>query len=216
MSDKSPHLSRREALKLLGAASLGAFLAGCATETPIEPTPTPPAPSPTPVPPTPAPVPETGLIVVQSPGQVPTAGGHVITSLCLRDGGCIDVCPAQPNAIVPGKPEGMWPRMYIGDSCIDCGSCVPECPHSAIYLLEDVPSDYVAIAGDKLNSPRDPAYAKRANEFYTGHNSRGEPVFIANVVSLKEGEVVDLRADVFTSIEFFEKGPGYSARDQGS
>ena len=32
---------------------------------------------------------------------------HVITSLCLRDGGCQTVCPVE--CIVAGKPEDKWP-----------------------------------------------------------------------------------------------------------
>ena len=32
---------------------------------------------------------------------------HYITSLCLRDGACVDVCPVE--CIVAGKPEDEWP-----------------------------------------------------------------------------------------------------------
>ena len=32
---------------------------------------------------------------------------HVITSLCLRDNGCIDVCPVE--CISPGEPATEWP-----------------------------------------------------------------------------------------------------------
>ncbi len=32
---------------------------------------------------------------------------HVITSLCLRDGGCATVCPVE--CIVPGKPTDQYP-----------------------------------------------------------------------------------------------------------
>ena len=38
---------------------------------------------------------------------------HIITSLCLRDSGCIEVCPVE--CIVPGKPEGEWPVVDIMD-----------------------------------------------------------------------------------------------------
>ncbi|MGC8780401.1 MAG: 4Fe-4S dicluster domain-containing protein, partial [Anaerolineae bacterium] len=52
---------------------------------------------------------------------------HIITEICLRDGGCAEVCPVE--CIVPGKPEEQWPLYYIDrDTCIDCGACVPECP----------------------------------------------------------------------------------------
>ena len=50
---------------------------------------------------------------------------HIITSLCLRDGACMEVCPVE--CIVPGKPEEEWPWYFIDpDTCIDCGACVPE------------------------------------------------------------------------------------------
>jgi NAD-dependent dihydropyrimidine dehydrogenase PreA subunit len=56
---------------------------------------------------------------------------HIITSLCLRDGGCVTVCPVE--CIVPGKPVDEWPLFYIdADTCIDCGACVDTCPVSAI------------------------------------------------------------------------------------
>ena len=57
---------------------------------------------------------------------------HIITSLCIRDRGCIDVCPVE--CIVPGEPVAEWPWMYIDpDTCIDCGACIPECPFLAIF-----------------------------------------------------------------------------------
>ena len=65
---------------------------------------------------------------------------HIITSLCLRDNGCSDVCPVE--SIQPGTlPE--WPTYYIDSStCIDCGACVPECPVDAILPEEDLPEEY--------------------------------------------------------------------------
>ena len=78
---------------------------------------------------------------------------HVITSLCLRDGGCQTVCPVE--CIVAGKPEDEWPLYYIDpDTCIDCGACVPECPWAAIFPEDEVPSAYKAKGGEKLSSRR--------------------------------------------------------------
>jgi ferredoxin len=72
---------------------------------------------------------------------------HIITSLCLRDGGCVTVCPVE--CIVPGKPQEEWPWYYIDpDTCIDCGACVPECPYSAIFPEDEVPSAYKASGGE--------------------------------------------------------------------
>ena len=68
---------------------------------------------------------------------------HIITSLCLRDSGCVDVCPVE--CIVPGKPVDKWPWYYIDpDTCIDCGACIPECPYEAIFVEEEVTADYAA------------------------------------------------------------------------
>ena len=73
---------------------------------------------------------------------------HIITSLCLRDGACVDVCPVE--CIVPGKPENEWPWYFIDpDTCIDCGACVPECPYEAIFIEEEVPSAYTTSAGQE-------------------------------------------------------------------
>jgi len=38
---------------------------------------------------------------------------HITTSLCVRDRGCIDVCPVE--CMVPG-PVAEWPWIYIDPS----------------------------------------------------------------------------------------------------
>ena len=66
---------------------------------------------------------------------------HIITSLCLRDAGCVEVCPVE--CIVPGKPQEQWPWYYIDpDTCIDCGACEPECPVNAIFPEESLPPEW--------------------------------------------------------------------------
>src|SRR4026209_1575640 len=66
---------------------------------------------------------------------------HIITTLCVRDRGCIDVCLVE--CMVPGQPVNEWPWIYIDpDTCIDCGACVPECPVTAIFPNEDVPEGW--------------------------------------------------------------------------
>jgi len=65
---------------------------------------------------------------------------HIITSLCLRDSSCVEVCPVE--CIVPGKPVDRWPWYYIDpEVCIDCGACIPECPYEAIFEEEEVPAE---------------------------------------------------------------------------
>ena len=67
---------------------------------------------------------------------------HIITGLCLRDSGCIEVCPVE--CIVPGMPQDKWPLYYIDpDTCIDCGACIPECPYEAIFTEDEVVDDAV-------------------------------------------------------------------------
>ena len=36
---------------------------------------------------------------------------HIITSLCVRDRGCIEVCPVE--CMIPGVPINEWPWIYI-------------------------------------------------------------------------------------------------------
>ena len=111
---------------------------------------------------------------------------HIITSLCLRDGACTEVCPVE--CIVPGKPENEWPWYFIDpDTCIDCGACVPECPYEAIFIEEEVPSEYTMAA----NQERIPFKGQRLTH--------------------AEGDVVDLTVDIQPNYDFFEKGPGYDA-----
>lgn len=135
---------------------------------------------------------------------------HIITSLCLRDGGCIEVCPVE--CIVPGKPESEWPWMYIDpDTCIDCGACIPECPYEAIFPEDEVPSDYVAKEGTQVSRPGDPNYAERATEHYEGHDNKNQPVILEETLTLNAGDVIDLRPDIPPNYDFFKGGPGYSA-----
>ncbi|MBL8095497.1 MAG: ferredoxin family protein [Anaerolineales bacterium] len=136
---------------------------------------------------------------------------HIITSLCLRDGGCIEVCPVE--CIVPGKPEGEWPWMYIDpDTCIDCGACVPECPWEAIFPEDEVPGDHSAKDGQRVSSPTDANVAGRGGEHYSGHNNKSEAVELDGVITLAAGDVVDLRGDVQKNYDFYKAGPGYGAR----
>ena len=130
---------------------------------------------------------------------------HIITSLCLRDGGCIDVCPVE--CIVPGEPLDKWPWMYIDpETCIDCGACVPECPYEAIFMEDEVPDAYEAY-GDE--------YISRIGleGHYEGIDHYGEKVVLDTVRKLEEGEIVDLTEDIQPNYDFFEEGPGYDVLD---
>ena len=126
---------------------------------------------------------------------------HIITSLCLRDGGCIEVCPV--DCIVAGVAEDGYPMMYIDpETCIDCGACIPECPYEAIFEEDDVPAAFEASGGEYINRVG-------LTGHYEGENANGEPVILNTVKQLEPGEIVDLTKDIKLNYDFFENGPGY-------
>lgn len=129
---------------------------------------------------------------------------HVITSLCLRDGGCVTVCPVE--CIVPGKPTKDWPLFYIDpDTCIDCGACVPECPFAAIFPEDEVPTAYKAKGGEYINE-------LGLSGHYEGTNHEGEAVVLDTTKQLKAGEVLNLTPAKKVNADYFKSGPGYSAK----
>ena len=135
---------------------------------------------------------------------------HIITSLCLRDSGCVDVCPVE--CIIPGKPVEQWPWYYIDpDTCIDCGACIPECPYEAIFTEEDVPSDFKASGGEYLSKP---AGTPGFDTVYDGENHLGEAVHLEHTRILDADEVIDLTSDIQPNYDYFSDGPGYSALDE--
>ncbi len=125
---------------------------------------------------------------------------HIITSLCLRDSGCVDVCPV--DCIVPGNPQGEWPWYYINpDTCIDCGACIPECPFEAIFPEDEVPSAYIAKGGEHISRIG-------LTDHYEGINHRGDAVVLDCVKQLETGEVIDLTEDIQANYNYFTTGPG--------
>lgn len=119
---------------------------------------------------------------------------HVITSLCLRDNGCSEVCPVE--CIAPGAPEMEWPTYYIDPrTCIDCGACIPECPYAAIFPESEVPSMFAAKGGEILN---------RADfhGHYEGLDHQGKQVILETTKTLQPGEVVDLRESIRLNAAF--------------
>jgi len=131
---------------------------------------------------------------------------HVITSLCVRDRGCIEVCPVE--CIVPGNPSNEYPLVYIDpDTCIDCGACVPECPYAAIFPEDEVPAAYAAKGGEYINR-------LGLTGHYEGTNHHGKQVVLDTVKQLEAGETVDLTADIAVNASFFQAGPGYASKDQ--
>lgn len=71
---------------------------------------------------------------------------YVIAEPCIntKDTACVEVCPV--DCIHPTKEELEYApetMLYINpEECIDCGSCVPECPVDAIFDEADLPSKW--------------------------------------------------------------------------
>ena len=65
-----------------------------------------------------------------------------------KDAACIDACPV--DCIHPKKDEPNFAELnmiYIDPvECIDCGACVPVCPVSAIFALDDLPEKWSSFA----------------------------------------------------------------------
>ncbi len=129
---------------------------------------------------------------------------HVITRLCLRDSGCVEVCPV--DCIVGGQPTAEWPGFYIDpDNCIDCGACIPECPYEAIFPEDEVPSSYTARGGEYISQVG-------LTGHYEGTNHHGNQVILDSVRKLEAGEALDLTEDIQNNARFFQEGPGYKAK----
>ena len=120
---------------------------------------------------------------------------HVITSLCMRDNGCSDVCPVE--CIQPGSPVEQWPTYYIDPaSCIDCGACIPECPFAAVFPEDEVPTAYHA-SGDEFINQTD------LSGHYEGIGHRGQKVVLETTRPLSAGELIDLREAIVLNQRFY-------------
>ena len=71
---------------------------------------------------------------------------YVIAEPCIgvKDHSCVDACPV--DCIHPKKSDPAFETeemIYIDPvECIDCGACVPVCPVSAIFAVEDLPKKW--------------------------------------------------------------------------
>lgn len=151
---------------------------------------------------------------------------HIITSRCLRDGSCVDVCPVE--CIVPGEPVDKWPWFYIDPAtCIDCGACIPECPYEAIYPEEDLITKdgevgkngvFVAKGGEVQSMPEG---TLGFSSSWRAHDKFKQVVDIPATRILEPGQPVNLTQDVGLNYDFFEVekdeegnvipiGPGYT------
>ena len=133
---------------------------------------------------------------------------HIITSLCVREGSCVTVCPVE--CIVPGEPQEKWPWFYIDpNTCIDCGACVAECPFGAIFPESEVPEVYLAFGGEVQTAPKGtPGFEKT----FDGFDYEGNPVHLETTRTLTPDEEIDLSEDIPSNYDYFKDGPGYSAQ----
>lgn len=132
---------------------------------------------------------------------------HIITSLCIREGSCVTVCPVE--CIVPGNPQDKWPLYYIDpETCIDCGACIPECPFHAIFPEDEVPAAFLA-QGDEIQTA--PTGSPGFDASFDGHDYEGNPVHLDATRQLEVDQEVDLTPDIQANYDFFENGPGYEA-----
>jgi ferredoxin len=71
---------------------------------------------------------------------------YVIAEPCIgtKDTACVDACPV--DCIHPKKDEPAFAdatQLYIDPvECIDCGACVPVCPVTAIFALDELPDKW--------------------------------------------------------------------------
>ena len=75
---------------------------------------------------------------------------YVIAEPCIntKDTACVDACPV--DCIHPKKDEAGFAAaemLYIDPhECIDCGACVPVCPVSAIFTIDDLSAGWSHFA----------------------------------------------------------------------
>src|SRR5215471_2503183 len=84
------------------------------------------------------------------------AVAYIIAEPCIgtKDTACVDVCPvdcihpAKGRTYADGRPTfDEVTQLYIDPTeCIDCGACVPVCPVTAIFVLEDLPDKWKAFS----------------------------------------------------------------------
>src|SRR6266478_793198 len=77
---------------------------------------------------------------------------YVIAEPCIgvKDTACVDACPVdcihpkKSTTYDDGRPSfDEVSQLYIDPiECIDCGACVPVCPVSAIFALDDLPEKW--------------------------------------------------------------------------
>src|SRR5438876_4332395 len=154
---------------------------------------------------------------------------YVIAEPCIgtKDTACVDACPV--DCIHPKKnttyDDGRAgfdevPQLYIDPvECIDCGACVPVCPVSAIFALDDLPEKWTNYAELNASYVEGGTFKK---EEYANHQTAkwAQPedekvmrlnVSLGSILKQKEGEIWAITPDqsVYDAIEkMADKGVG--------
>lgn len=73
---------------------------------------------------------------------------YVITNTCTKDNHCIDSCPVNCIHPTPDEPDyETVEQLYVNPvECIDCGACIPVCPTTSIFVLEELPAELAEFA----------------------------------------------------------------------
>ncbi|MGA8308863.1 MAG: ferredoxin family protein [Terriglobales bacterium] len=75
----------------------------------------------------------------------------------MKDTACVDACPVdcihpkKSTTYDDGRPSfDEVSQLYIDPiESIECGACVPVCPVSTIFALDDLPEKWKALYGDQ-------------------------------------------------------------------
>ena len=81
---------------------------------------------------------------------------YIIAEPCIgtKDTACVDACPVdcihpkKDTQYEDGRPGfDAVDQLFIDPvECIDCGACVPVCPVSAIFAIDDLPEKWADFA----------------------------------------------------------------------
>jgi ferredoxin len=92
-----------------------------------------------------------------------------------KDTACVDACPVdcihpKKNTTYDARPGfDEIPQLYIDPlECIDCGACVPVCPVSAIFALDELPEKWKHYTELNASYVQD---GKFTPEEYAKHNA---------------------------------------------
>ena len=105
---------------------------------------------------------------------------YVIAEPCIgvKDTACVDACPV--DCIHPRKDAADFEsatQLYIDPvECIDCGACVPVCPVSAIFALDDLPENGSTLPRSTRATSK-AANSRPTNTLSTKQQGKGDCAF---------------------------------------